>query len=217
MSEWHLGNYGDAASAAAPPATASSLNLSDADTAEGYQILSQFYTYASSYPGFSLSSPVDILNFYMQTWGGPFSPNAFLAGLGLGALSAGMGSSDTDSAMQALASQGAGQIPANPSDFASFLTNQATTVSDWAAAAYAAKQVAVGVGEGLEQVGTTLTNIGSTTLSAINIWRYAIYAIPAVAIWYGWKNRDKLMSIATDGLSGAVKKAVGNPRRHRRR
>jgi hypothetical protein len=229
MSEFRFGDYGygqigDAASAAAPAVTEASLNLTDPDINTGYTILKYFYFVASGYPSFKLSSAVDILNFYMQTWPGPFDPNSFLTGLGLGANASGMSSGDQLKAMTNLANLGQGQVPTNPSTFAAYLTNQATQVSSWSAALYAAQQAAQSIVTGLEKVGDTALSVANTTLNTVNLWQYAIYSIPAVILWHFWTNRESYSQAAKGGLlslgssaSERIKKKIsGNPKRRRR-
>lgn len=185
--DFGYGDFGDAVSAAKAPIAATSLNLNDSDTALGWQIVNQFYTYASMYPNFKLTSPIDILNYYMVSTPGPFDPNAFLQSIGMSASLTGLGSSDTDTAMQAMASAGAGQIPTNWSAWGNYLQNQASGISGWSEAYYVITQSVADIGTGLQQTGDVLISAGNKVLQTASIWSNLIYILPAVGIYYYYK------------------------------
>lgn len=201
--------FGDAASAAKAPITAASLMLSDTDTATGWQIVNQFYNYAALDPNFQLTNPIDILNYYMVNTPGPFDPNAFLQGVGLGAIAAGMSTSDTDAAMYAMAQAGNGQIPSNWASWSGYLSGQATNVTGWSSAVYAAEQTGAALVGGLQQVGTTLTNAGQIAINTAGIWSNLIYILPAVGLYWAYKKYwSKSMSDDFKPIS-AIKDRLG--------
>lgn len=136
--------------------------MSDID--RGREALKYFHNKSATFPGYSES-----LDTLIDKVGGK-QPTIFLDGLGFAVDSIGLSSGQVKEAMEKLASQGQGRIPAYNTAFFKALSDRATnlTTADWIGglpeiAGDTAKDLASGaqaVGNAVIDLGKSLTTVG---------------------------------------------------------
>lgn len=148
------------------------------DHALGLKIVRQFFDASRlNYP-FAVSYSFDEM---LKTLEGRLGGKTFLATLGLAAHFADMDSSETYSAMYALARKAGGKIPEKNGDFKNFMIDQATSVNFTDAVIYTATETGKTVIKGFEEVGNSVLLTG----------KIVNFLLPVIVLYFGYMYLNK--------------------------
>lgn len=155
-----------------------------ADTAAGMKALRYFYDASSPepYPSYD-----DMINAIEAK--NPDAVDGLGFGINVGGVSGPLPDSKVQAAMQALAAQANGQMPANYNDFFAYLQDQAKQVSFTAAIVATAEGTAADLGTGLQKVGNTAITTLNNTAGLVTLLPYVGFAALVFYIYLATKRR----------------------------
>jgi hypothetical protein len=180
------------------------------DLAAGNAAMAQFQSIMSGmYPGFSMT-PAQMTAYYQTTNGGQLFPMGLGTVINNGGPSGVIPASQVTQALQNLAASGGGNIPQNWSDFGNAISNVVTNPGFIQTIVGISPAVAAQVVSGLSQVGTSVLNVGTGTLQAVNLASNFIWLLPIALLYVVWQNREQLGNAATGGLLGIGEAAVSS-------